>query len=433
MSDTSARRTTQHDPALRALVAGAFESLGGPAMLLDEKLRVIVATSSAERVLGGRMPQGAHVVKLLCGGATTGPVADALAEHRPVVALVPRLRHTGVQRFVRMRATPILSRGRPLGWLIALAEEPPPGHDAPWRLGDMWTCDPTMQRLFRLAEHVAGWDVSVLLEGEMGTGKASFAAAIHALSRHRTGPLHTLQCGAATPAQLERVLIGQESAGDGTVFLDGVQDMPAAVQAELLRALESGFVTPRDGGAPTPVSGRVIASTHVSLQEEIEAGRFRADLGYRLRVVSMHLPPLRARQGDVRLLVDKTVAALNQRGGRQVEQVSPAAMARLEQHAWPGNVRELLSVLESAFATGDGPVLSVTELPADLTDHPAPGGPVVLATAHPAHHDDDTAARIRQALARAGGDRGRAATMLGMSRTTLWRRMRALGLVGGGR
>jgi transcriptional regulator with PAS, ATPase and Fis domain len=192
-------------------------------------------------------------------------------------------------------------------------------------------------------------------------------------------------------------------------------------------------VIPVGGGESLPVDVRIIAATHRSLRTEVAAGRFRADLMYRLRVVPLFLPPLRARPGDVALLARRIVDELNKRSGRRVDRLSPGALAALERHDWPGNVRELRNALEYAFAVGEGAILTEAELPPEIAEPEA--DPERVATRSnappplPASADDSPeAARVRRALERAGGSRERAARMLGISRATLWRKMRALGL-----
>jgi two-component system response regulator AtoC len=414
----------------RALLVRAIEALGGGALVLDAGLRVVAATPAADLVLGAPVRPGIHAVKLLCGGAVDRPVAESLAAGRALVATIPRLGDSEPDRLVRVRARPLRALSGPIGWIVLVSEEPPRPDDRPEELHGLWTRDVTMKRLFRLAERVARCDASVLVRGEMGTGKASLAAAIHRLSPRHDGAFRAVSCALATPATLER---HAREADGGTLFLDGVEQLSPGVQGELLRVLESGMVTPSDGGKPAAIDARVIASTHASLQREVESGRFRPDLLYRLRIASLYLPPLRARRGDVALLTEKLVAQLNERGGRRIESVAKEALARLEQHAFPGNVRELRAAIESAFATGEGAVLVTGDLPPEITD-PFASGEMVFRPAPPSQpppaEEPDEVLRIRRAVERAGGDRAQAATMLGMSRTTLWRRMRALGLTG---
>ncbi len=406
-----------------ALLTNALASLASAAVVLDPTLRVVAATSAADRMLGGPLV-GVHVVKVL-GESTATPLGEALSNGRAVATLVPRPVN-GSERLIRVRATPLMSRRGAAGWLLTFSEESTATDAKPEQLAGMWTRDPVVKRLFALASKVAQCEAHVFLDGEAGTGKATLAAAIHAQSMRKNGPFRELPCGSATNGALEHLLLTNAAGVELTLFLDEVTELPPNTQARLLRVLDAGMIAPIDGTAPQPIDVRVIAATRTSLNDEIARGRFRADLAYKLRVVSLHLPPLRSRRGDVPLLVEKYVEVLNQRGGRRVDRVAPNALARLERHDWPGNVRELHSVIEAAFALGDGPVLVENDLPREiLTPHIADVPISALQSGN------DETARIQRALESASGDRLRAAAILGMSRTTLWRRMRALGLLHG--
>jgi len=203
--------------------------------------------------------------------------------------------------------------------------------------------------------------------------------------------------------------------------------MPLELQAKLLRVLETRTVIPVGSTDPVEIDVRIIAATHQPLRVAVEQGRFRADLMYRLRIVPVFLPPLSARLGDVELLGHKMIEQLNAQGGRQITRISPGALEALTDYPWPGNVRELRSALEYAYVIGDGPVLVESDLPPEISGTPTSGGtntsPVTSENGGP------EARRIRVALERASGNRERAAQILGMSRVTLWRRMRSHGLL----
>ncbi len=324
-----------------------------------------------------------------------------------------------------------------------------PSHDEPELFHGMWTRSDNLKSVFRVIERVAVEDVPVLVRGETGTGKELVASAMHALSRRREGPLRAINCAALPPALLESELFGHvkgaftgavkntpghfELAHRGTLFLDEIAELPLELQAKLLRVLETRTVLPVGGREPVPVDVRIISATHRALRREVEAGRFRADLMYRLRVIPVFLPALRERPRDLALLVERIVAELNQRaldGGpsprRQVTRVTSEALGLLGRHDWPGNVRELRNVLTYAFIMGDGPELKAEELPPEVgqgaTRQGTEGG-------RSGGAPDDEAARIKWALGEHAGHLGRAAEALGLSRTTLWRRMKALGLL----
>ncbi len=311
----------------------------------------------------------------------------------------------------------------------------------------LWTADAGMQRTFQIVRKAARSDVSVLLRGETGTGKELLARALHELSGRQRGPFHAISCAALPASLLESELFGHvrgaftgavrdnpghfRLANRGTLFLDEVAEMPLDVQAKLLRVLETHTVIPVGGQEPIAVDVRIVAATHKALRAEVEAGRFRADLMYRLRVVPIFIPTLRERGQDVLLLAGRFIEELNARGQRRIDRIAPDAALRLRQHDWPGNVRELRNVIEYAFVIGEGPELTVADLPPELHDEtlPAVARPAKTSpTGTVANSDSEEAQRIRQALHRANGHIGEAAQHLGISRVTLWRRIRRLGL-----
>jgi transcriptional regulator with PAS, ATPase and Fis domain len=434
------------DQAL-GLALDALEDLGGAVLLADASLRVIVASPLAERLLRERVREGTSIARLLYGGALDRPIAEALAHGRPVTGLVARPSEDDRDHTLRVRASPIGRAGEPVGWALLLdesASEREPS--APTFFHGMWTRDPKMRRIFEIVAKAARRDTSVLVRGETGTGKELVARAIHDLSPRAKGPFRAINCAALPPSLLESELFGHvrgaftgavrdspgvfRAADGGTLFLDEVADMPLEVQAKLLRVLESKAIIPVGGHEAVPVDVRIVAATHTGLRRAVEEGRFRADLMYRLRVVPIFLPPLRERAGDILLLLEKAIEELNRAEGRQVLHVSVGARAILLRYSWPGNVRELRNVLEYAYVIGEGSVLVEADLPPELAD-PELGGESKSDDREPAPAGVDEPAevvRIRRALDRAGGNRERAARMLGISRVTLWRRVKEFGI-----
>jgi len=290
-----------------------------------------------------------------------------------------------------------------------------------------------MRDFFGLVERVAATDSSVLIRGETGTGKELVARAIHKLSTRREGPFQAVNCATLTPEHLASELFGHVRgaftgavrdrrglfalADGGTLFLDEVAEIPLDIQARLLRVLQEHVFVPLGGSEPVQVNVRVVAATHRALRTAVSEGRFRADLMYRIRVVPIFLPRLVDRPGDVPALLWQFIDEHNAHGGRRVERVQRKAMALLEAYDWPGNVRELRNVVEYAFAVGEGPELRVGELT-----------PEIRGERPQARQEGGEAQRIREALREAGGRKDRAAEILGVHRTTLWRRMRELGI-----
>jgi transcriptional regulator with PAS, ATPase and Fis domain len=304
-------------------------------------------------------------------------------------------------------------------------------------LHGMVSRDAAMWRAFQTMRNVAETDATVLVRGESGSGKELAARAIHLESHRARGPFVAVNCAALTPGLLESELFGHvrgaftgavrdrkglfEQADGGTLFLDEVAELPLEMQSKLLRVLEERCVTPVGGARPVPVDVRVIAATHRALRQEVEKGRFREDLMYRLRVVPVFLPPLRERRGDVELLLRVWLRRYNQRGPRHVERIAPEAIRILLDHDWPGNVRELRNVLEYAFAVGRGEVLELEDLPPELAE------PRSRPQSSEAGRTSERE-RIREALQLTGGRVGEAARRLGMSRATFWRKRRRLGI-----
>jgi transcriptional regulator with PAS, ATPase and Fis domain len=430
-----------------ALFAAALDELVGAALVLDAQLRIRAASRAAEEVLGFEVPIGASAATLLCGDRPKRPFAESLAEGVPFQAVIPRpgAPEGSIGEQVRVRSVPLGGAGDTIGWIVHVSAIA--GDDtAPVLFHGMWTRDPRMKETFRIIEKVAAEDVTVLVRGETGSGKELVAHAIHALSPRRAGPFRAINCAALPPNLLESELFGHvrgaftgavrdtpghvQLADGGTLFLDEVAELPLELQAKLLRVLETRSVLPVGGREPVPVDVRFVSATHRALRAEVAAGRFRADLMFRLRVIPIRVPPLRERPADVLLIAGKIIDELNARGRRRIDSISGAAEAALERYEWLGNVRELRNALAYAFAIGDGPLLELGDLPPEIASPGPSGAEVIVLPEAPAElgEANPEARRIRDALARTGGNRDRAAKLLGWSRVTLWRRMRALGM-----
>ncbi len=238
------------------------------------------------------------------------------------------------------------------------------------RLVDLVGKSPSMERLYRQVEKLAGTDATVLLTGESGTGKELAARALHALSRRRAGPFVAVNAAAIPDTLVESEFFGAEKgsytgadrtrkgrlelAQGGTLFLDEVGELPLPMQPKLLRALQEGVVTRIGGADEIRTDARIVAATNRDLALEVSSGRFREDLYYRLNVVSVTLPPLRERREDVPLLVRHFVARTERRYGIRVEPFPSALLTRLVDHSWPGNVRELGNVVERLVLLSEG-------------------------------------------------------------------------------
>lgn len=437
------------DPTL-TLVVRALEEVTGHALVLDEALNVRAFTPGATELLGTEVPIGVSAAKVLCGSGPVRPVAEALSRGEPVTAEVLRPSTGGNDRMITVRATPLRdSDGKRVGWLMMLDIDPftVHGQDA---LVDQWgmlTRDAGMKQLLRQLGRVAKTNASVLIRGETGSGKELVARALHAASRRADGPFRALNCAALPAALLESELFGHvrgaftgavrdnlghfRLAHGGTLFLDEVGELPLEMQAKLLRVLQDKRVIPVGGREPIDVDVRIVSATHRSLRSAVRNHEFRADLMYRLRVVPLYLPPLRDRPKDVEVLAHRFAGELARDTGRVVQRIAPGALRALEEYDWPGNVRELRNVMEYALVMGDGPVLTDAELPPEVLGA-EPGASKTNAGEELPVDLPAEAKRLLRALERSGGHHGRAARALGLSRVTLWRKLRRYGLDGTG-
>ncbi len=304
------------------------------------------------------------------------------------------------------------------------------------RFHGMITASPIMLEMFELLRRVARTEASILIRGETGTGKELVARAAHSLSRRADRPFRALNCATLTPELLASELFGHvrgaftgaikdrpglfQLADTGSLFLDEVAEIPVDIQARLLRVLQEKSFVPVGATDAIRVNVRLIAATHRSLRAAVEASEFRADLMYRIRVVPLFLPALRDRPGDIEALAWHFIDRFNEEGHRRIEAITEEAMAALLEYGWPGNVRELRNVLEYAFAVGLGPTLSLHDLTPELRGERPPEPPDRKnLTAR-----DLERQRIIEALNKAGGRKGEAAALLGISRSTLWRKLR---------
>lgn len=303
--------------------------------------------------------------------------------------------------------------------------------------------DPAMRAVFETVGLVAKSDSRVLILGETGTGKQLVAQAIHENSPRRTKPFVEVNCAAIPENLLESELFGHErgaftgaterrtgrfeEAHDGTLFLDEIGEMSFTVQSKLLRVLQSGRFNRVGGSATLQSNARVIAATNRDLQKEVEAGRFRADLFYRLHVITLTLPPLRRRVGDVPLLAEHFLRRY--RGGREHPRaIAEDALRRMQQYTWPGNVRELEHLMERFAVLHDRPTIEAADLPEKIvreTGGSAAAGPESLlqgtyASARAAFEK----AYVRETLKHARGNMAEAARRAGLDRSHYFRLVR---------
>ena len=304
---------------------------------------------------------------------------------------------------------------------------------------------PPMQRLFDVLGQVSGASVTVLILGESGTGKELVARAIHRNSPRSKQNFVAVNCAALSEGLIESELFGHVKgaftgavahkegrivyADGGTLFLDEIGDMPLATQAKMLRVLETREVVPVGGNAARKVDVRLVAATNRDLKEMVAAGTFREDLLYRLQVVTIELPALRQRPGDIPLLIDHFLGELARQHGRAVRGIAPEARTLLVRYPWPGNVRELRNALESMVLLARSDVLGVDDVPEPVrlgaSAGAARGGGYELAGRSLPEVERDL---IRENLKLFAGNREKTARLLGIGERTLYRKIKEYGL-----
>ncbi|MCU0584760.1 MAG: sigma 54-interacting transcriptional regulator [Desulfobacterales bacterium] len=290
--------------------------------------------------------------------------------------------------------------------------------------------DSKMLTVFTQIRDVAGYDFPVHISGETGTGKELAAGAIHAESRRAGAAFVPINCGALPEGLIESELFGHvrgafsgavrdkkgrfELADGGTVFLDEVADLSIPMQVKLLRFLQEGKLERVGGEQTISVDVRVVSATNKNLKKEVERGRFREDLFYRLNVIPIHLPPLRERKIDIPYLIDHFLKEAAERYGREPLKIASPALALILDYRWPGNVRELQNAVQFAFVKCGGKLILPEHLPLELREAGAActrRGPVKKLEID----------AVRQALTRTGGNKARAAKLMGVGRATLYR------------
>ena len=305
-----------------------------------------------------------------------------------------------------------------------------------------------MQEIYEIIEHVAQTDATVMIYGESGTGKELVARAIHYSGKRKGKPFIAVSCSAFPETLLESELFGYEKgaftgayarkpgrfelADGGTLFLDEVGEIKPEIQVKLLRVLQDKAFERLGGKETIKVDVRIIAATNKDLEKEVAMGRFREDLYYRLNVIPIYLPPLRERKEDIPLLAEHFLRIYSEKNGKSIKRISPEAMEALVNYSWPGNVRELENVIERMVVLGTGDEITVSQLPerirnskiADISTNlevfEIPDEGISL--------EDVEKMLIMKALAKANGNKSKAAKLLGITRRTLQYRLRKHGL-----
>lgn len=297
-----------------------------------------------------------------------------------------------------------------------------------------------IQQMMKVMDKVSDSDAPILIQGETGTGKSLFAKRIHTISSRADKPFFTIDCGALSETLLESELFGhikgaftgatqtkrgllEESCG-GTIFLDEIGELSPSMQVKLLRAIQEKEIRPVGSTTPSTIDVRFLSATSRDLETGVKTGEFRKDLYYRLAVIPVHLPPLRKRQDDIVLFVDFFVRKFNKRYNKCVTAISPSAMQMFLESSWPGNIRELANVIERAILLADGNTIlpdRQTIDPHDFPDEKPNDVPLSLKIAV----ELAEATAIETALKATEGNRSKAAQILGIGRTSLYKKIDA--------
>jgi two-component system response regulator HydG len=422
----------------------------------DAAGRITYWNRAAERITGwGRGEALGRDCSLLAGDAVNGcscgagPIRCGMLEReRTSKTCTVRARDGRLLSIVKNAVPLFAPDGRAVGALesftevdAAAGQRRPAEPAAPVPAGERLVgTHPAMLELKRMIALVARSDATVMIQGESGAGKERVAEAIHEGSRRAAGPFVRVSCAALNENLLESELFGHvkgaftgaledrrgrfQDADGGTLLLDEIGDVSPVVQVKLLRVIEQRQIERVGDSAPVSVDVRLLCATHRDLRALVAAGRFRADLFFRLAVFPLRVPPLREHVEDLPHIAEAFLARSAPASGDGRRGITTAALAALSACTWPGNVRELQNVLEfAALLAGDGD-LDVAHLPPELRQA-APGA----ATSRAGGLDDR---EIRAALAATGGNRAAAARRLGVSRVTLWKRLKRLGLEPGG-
>jgi PAS domain S-box-containing protein len=434
--------------------AEILESISDGVFTVDENWRVTSFNRAAETITG--VPRNEALGRRcgdvlrcsLCGRNCA--LQRTLKSGRPVIGASAYLVNADGERIPVSLSTAVLkdADGRVIGGAevfrdLSEVETLRQELEARHHVGGLASRSPVMQRLFQVLPAIAASPSTVLIQGETGTGKELFARTLHDLSPRKKGPFVAVNCGALPDALLESELFGYKAgaftdarrdkpgrfalAKGGTLFLDEIGETSPALQVRLLRVLQERVYEPLGATKPERADVRIIVATNRDLLDGCREGAFREDLYYRINVVRLELPPLRRRSEDVPLLAEQFVARFNRLQGRSLAGITPDALSLLMAYDWPGNVRELENAIERAFVLCPSGRIGVEHLPETIAGARPPGPPSGGGALRDARNAIEAQA-IQAALDRTGGNRAAAARELGIHKTTLFRKIKALGL-----
>ena len=439
-----------------------LDSLEEGVLFLDKDRKVVAVNRAATQMIG---QEDENLVNLLCPSIFKGTECAQACEKRGCCTLPPDCKTSNIMQdlvlqqpgntSVSLRMWAILlppAKNIQLHCAIILRDR---SHEVELeqevterlQLGCMVGHSPAMQKLYTQIMRVAPSNASVLLTGESGTGKELVSKALHDNSDRCKGPYVPVHCASLPENLLESELFGYakgaftgatlakigrfEAAEGGTLLLDEIGEIPLCTQVKLLRVLQEREVVRLGENHARPIDVRVIAATHRNLAAMVERGEFREDLYYRLRVLPLHVPALRDRKEDIPMLANKLLDDLMKRYKRDNIKLAHETVLALEAYDWPGNIRQLFNALEYALVNADGPNILLSHLPPEvqLISQPSPatysGKPMLVRPYYRAPQQAENETKIiARMLAETGGNKAEAARRLGMSRTSLWKRLK---------
>ena len=429
---------------VRLTLGSLLDNLTDGVLAHDLDRRIYFFNRAAQRISGlsyaDVIGRDCHEVfpERFCGGDC--PFCAGLSEGQPSRVRYPRtfITNSGERRDLEMSVVTTEAPGEPAAGALVIFRDVTEVVHLRRRLDErQGFCgivgrDVSMQRIFDSIRELTDVNVPILIQGESGTGKEMVANALHQLSQRSSGPFVPVNCGALPEGTLESELFGHVKgaftgaihdhkgrfslADGGTIFLDEIGEISAAMQVKLLRVLQDKWFVPVGGERAIKVDVRVICATHADLKRLTQQGLFREDLFYRLAVVPIVIPPLRDRKNDVPLLVEHFLDRFAADTAKRVKRVTPEALSLLVSYTWPGNVRELANAIQFAMIKCHGEALDVPHLPPEILAATREPG-----RARPGRRPKLDAERVADGLRRAGGNRAEAARLLDVSRTTLYR------------
>ena len=430
-----------------------LESISDGVFTVDLEWRITSFNRAAEEITG--IPRG-EAIGRRCSEVFRSSMCEVecalrqtLETERPVIGKSGYIIDAEGRRIPISVSTAVLRDGeariiggaetfRDLGEVEALRRE----LEGRFRVGDLVSRSPVMQKVFEVLPAIAASPSTVLILGETGTGKELLARTIHALSSRHKGPFVAVNCGALPDTLLESELFGYKAgaftgankdkpgrfamAKGGTLFLDEIGEVSPALQVRLLRVLQERVYEPLGATRSETADARIIVATNRDLAEQMRRGAFREDLYYRVNVVHVELPPLRRRKEDIPLLVEQFIERFNRLQQKAVQGIAAEALSLLMAHDWPGNIRELENLIERSFILCGEGFIGIGQLPEELIAVRA-GEQAAISGIKKIHNLFD-AQSIRSALERNGNNRLAAARELGIHKSTLFRKMKKLGI-----